>query len=152
VSEFRDPLVIAQTGWQDGRALWRTRAALRYQSDYLGEVLIIPDDFITDLGSVPRWPLVFWLAGGRGHRSAVLHDFPYQFRFWITGEGERLEISRRDADAVYHESLLADPWSGTTAAVARQMWLGVRVGGRSWSDRTRVRALNPQWAQDWAVA
>jgi hypothetical protein len=45
-----------------------------------GKLIVIPAEFITDHASVSRLPLI---AGGRGIRSATVHDFGYQFGYCI---------------------------------------------------------------------
>lgn len=76
----------------------------------------MPHGFVSDLASVPRVPLVFWLFEGRAREPAVVHDWLY-----VSGL-----TSRADADAVFYEGARAVgvPW-----VVAWSMWLGVRLGG-----------------------
>lgn len=152
-SEFLDALDVRQIGWRAGRPVWITLSPLRYRSALLDATVLVPAEFITDFASVPRWPLAWWLAGGRGPRSATLHDFPYQFACWVLDDGRRLPVEQDLADAVYHESLLADPISGAGPASAWLMHLGVRLGGRGvWRDRARTDALNPEWtAAGWPM-
>lgn len=150
MSRFADYFRGVQMGWQEGRPLWETLAPLRYQSDRLGATLIIPAEFITDLASVPRWPLLWWAAGARGTRSAVIHDFAYQFGFWWFLNGARWwqqYVERATADEIFWESLIADPIAGVTRWRAWQMWAAVRMGGRGiWTNQERRSDLNPIWS------
>jgi len=151
MSEFLDLFEARQIGWKAGRPLWMTLTPLRYRSDRLGAIIHIPAEFVTDGASVPRLPLVWLVAGGRGLRSSALHDYPYQTGYWLLeGRGQHA-VPKDLVDAVFHESLLADPISGAGPFVARQMWLGVRLGGRGvWAHKTRSGLLNPIWtAQGW---
>lgn len=142
---FLDLFRGEQVGWEHGRAVWMTLAPLRYESPATGRV-VIPAEFVTDLASTPRAPFTFWLAGGRGTRSAVLHDFAYQFGYWLGEDGLRRESSKADTDAAFYASLRADPISGAGPVIARLMYAAVRVGGRGiWRDAGRTRALNPIW-------
>lgn len=155
-SAFLNNLRIEQIGWRNGRAVWLTRAPLRYYSVRLRALIVIDEEFITDLASVPRLPLAYLVAGGRGNRSAVIHDFPYQFGYWwVESEGLRIkrEAERSLVDEVFHESLIVDPMSGAGPVIAWQMWGGVRVVGRGvWADRQeRAPQLNPQWANEWGM-
>lgn len=148
---FLDLFEGRQIGWRDGRAVWWTLRPLRYRSALLPGVVVVPAEFITDLASVPRAPFAFWLTGGRGTRAAVLHDFPYQFGFWLRADGGRLYVPKSLADAVFHESLRADPISGAGPVAARFMYAGVRLGGRGiWREASRTSELNPEWAA-WGV-
>lgn len=151
-SEFLDPLRLEQTGWKDGRPVWMTLTPLRYRSDLLGITLVVPAKMISDLASVPRLPILWLATGGRGPRSAVLHDMPYQFGFWLrdveeSGGGRRY-VRKDEADAVFYESLEADPMSGANRVRAWEMLAGVRINmnGGVWGDRARTRALNPIWS------
>jgi len=152
MSAFLDQFRGAQTGWSDGRAVWTTLAPLRYQSTLLMATVIVPAVFITDLASVPRVPVLWLAAGGRGTRSSTLHDFPYQFGFWWiinqdSGRWVRYEVNKSLTDEVFHESLLADPISGAGRVRAWEMYQAVRWGGRGvWADQKRATALNPCWS------
>ena len=143
---FLDRALVEQVDWQEGRAVWMTRAPLRYVSAHLG-TLVIPAEFITDLASVPRVALAYWIAGGRGTRSAILHDFPYQFGYWLRDDGSQLHVSKVTADEEFHTSLLSDPISGAVGAEARHMYQAERAGGRGvWENDARAWALNPEWS------
>lgn len=139
---FLDHAKVEQIGWKNGRALWMTLAPLRFGN------LTVPAEFITDLASVPRAPIAWWFTGGRGTRSAILHDFPYQFGYWLYSGGRRVNVRKTDADRVFYQSLLADPISGCGPTLAWMMYQAVRVGGRGvWSKEARTRTLNPEWSQ-----
>ena len=144
--QFLDPFKGEQVGFAEGRTVWSTLMPLRYVWSR-GRVLLVPAEFVTDLASVPRLPLTYLLAGGRGTRSAVIHDFAYQFGFWFLEGGARLLTDKATADCVFRESLLADPISGAGGGMAWMMYQAVRVGGRGhWSaESTRTQALNPEW-------
>lgn len=100
---------------RDGRGTWRLLAALGYQSDLIGAV-DVPEGFVTDLASVPRLPVAFFLAGGLAHAAAVVHDWLYTTH----------ATDRATADAVFKEAAQA---CGVSAWRAWLMWLGVRAGG-----------------------
>lgn len=151
MARFLDPLRVEQVRWETGRSVWMTLAPLRYESDRLKTTIIVPAEMITDFGSVPRLPVVWLIAGGRGNRSAVIHDAAYQFGFWWillpSGEWWAQPVERAVADEVFYESLLADPISGVGPIRAREMWLAVRVGGRGvWANQGRASDLNPIWS------
>src|SRR3972149_2988028 len=148
MSEFLDLFVAAQIGWKNGRPLWGTRAPLPHRSDLLQTTIIVPSEFITDVASVPRLPLVWLIAGGRGTRSAVVHDAAYQFGFWWiinqdSGRWVRYEVNKSLTDEVFHESLLADPISGAGRVRAWEMYQAVRWGGRGVSTGTGNSCVMP---------
>ena len=153
MSEFLGFFDAKQIGWRDGRAVWNTNAILRYKSDELGATIHIPAEFVTDAASTPRALMTWLIAGGRGFRSAVIHDWAYMRGSWLLeGHGENA-VDKTTVDRTFYESLLADPISGAGSAIAWQMWMAVRMGGRGvWSNRMRSAHLNPIWtAQGWPV-
>ncbi|CAG4905923.1 DUF1353 domain-containing protein [Paraburkholderia saeva] len=104
------------TGLDDGR--WVLTAPLIYQSDVAGTTFTVPVGFETDLASVPRIPLAYWLAGGTSNEASVVHDFLYTTR----------PVARVLADAVLKE---ASAVTGVPAWRRWLMWIGVRIGGGS---------------------
>lgn len=97
--KFVDPLRIEQIG-SNGRTTWRLTDRLRYDSAVLGCRLVIPAGFVTDLASVPRWPLVWLIAGAEANRPAVVHDFLYVIQWPSKDVADRtfLEAMRVDND------------------------------------------------------
>lgn len=128
-SELRLELLRAASGKplksRGGRQLYRVLEPLVYQSDIAGAVSV-PAGFVTDLGSVPRLPVVYWLFGDAFQWAAVVHDYLYSAASGPVG-------TRKLADAVLLEAcrLLAEPgWR------CRCVWLAVRVfGGGSFESR-----------------
>lgn len=101
---------------RDGRGTWQLLAPLVYVSRVADRVFTIPEGFVTDLASVPRIPLAFWLTGGIGHAAAVVHDWLYTSH----------AVPRTVADAVFREALTV---LGVPSWRTWLMWTGVRVGG-----------------------
>ena len=104
---------------------WRLIEPLVYHGH--SDVFIVPADFVTDFGSVPRY--LRWLvpAYGRGKKAYVLHDYLYR-----SGE-----VPRDDADGIMRRVMRE---LRSTKPVRWMAWLGVRVGGgaawkkyREWS-------------------
>lgn len=153
ISKFLDPFRGRQTAWLAGRAVWTTSQPLRYQSARLEAELVVPAEFITDHASVPRLPLIWLIAGGRAIRSATLHDFTYQFGYVILRDGSFRSLTRQECDALFYESLRADPISGANRMIAWLMYRAIRLAGRGiWNTRRdRTPTLNPEWNRDWVV-
>lgn len=99
----------------DGRGTWRLLDTVVFLSAERGRI-VVPAGFVTDLASVPRLPITYFLAGGLAHAAAVVHDWLYTSH----------ELTRAQADAVFREAAQA---CGVGAWRAWIMWLGVRVGG-----------------------
>lgn len=80
------------------------------------DIITVPENFMTDLASVPRVPVAYMLVGGRGTYAAVLHDYNY-----ATGR-----FPRAKADEIFLECLKKD---GVGFFLRRMMYAGVRLGG-----------------------
>lgn len=147
-SAFLDTFIGEQQDFRDGRPVWRTIVPLRYRSALARATVQIPPDFITDLASVPRWPVLWLTAGGCGIRPAVVHDFAYAFGWWPLADDRRLVVSKDLADAVFHEALLADPLAGVGDTRAWLMHKAVVIGGTGvWANARRTADLNPVWTR-----
>lgn len=120
MSHFVTSLELKQESEDDDeRTEWSLTSDLVYQSDLLAKTLTVPRGFHTDLASVPRVPLAYWVAGGTGNRAAVVHDYLVRKKI----------VDRPLADLVFKEALLAsgvDRWraelmfaavSGTTESL-----------------------------------
>jgi hypothetical protein len=115
MSEFVTRLVM-QTADNKDDGLWQVVQPFVYQSDVAGQTFTVPADFQTDLASVPRLPVVYWLTGGRASEAAVIHDWIYTHKM----------VPRRVADAVLRE---ASAVSGVPRWARDLMFYGVRAFG-----------------------
>jgi hypothetical protein len=97
---------------------WILTRPLRYRSDVAERIIEVPAGFRTDLASVPRWPVIYWLTGDTSTAAAVIHDYLYSTH----------KVPRAMADAVFRE---ASAVTGVPAWRRWIMWLGVRLGGAS---------------------
>jgi hypothetical protein len=106
--------------------LFRLVRPFKYRSAVLGALLVIPEGFLTDLSSVPRLPLIYWLYGGRARKAAVPHDFLYQTH----------SCTKEEADEVFREAMALLPDLPAHARWA--MYQGVCLGGEvSWESGPR---------------
>jgi hypothetical protein len=119
VSAFLNRLCLEVADNQDD-GQWILARPLMYASDVAGRTFIVPRGFRTDLASVPRLPIIFWLTGASSNEAACIHDFLYSTH----------EVDRATADAVLREA------SAVTGVPAWRRWLmywGVRIwGGSHW--------------------
>lgn len=119
MSRFLTKLCLEVADNQDD-GQWIVHSALVYQSDFAGRTFIVPCGFQTDLASVPRLPIIFWLTGASSNEAACIHDFLYSTH----------EVDRATADAVLREA------SAVTGVPAWRRWMmywGVRIwGGSHW--------------------
>lgn len=131
MSEFRSELRVKEI--TDDK--WMLLADLIYHSDHLNCVVRVPKGFITDYASVPRLPTIYAIAGGKGTKPAVIHDYLYHH------EGH----PRADCDAVFLEAMEAD---GQGWFIRNLMWAGVRVFGWTAYDADKPKGVLPNAADD----
>jgi len=79
--------------------------------------ITIPVGTTTDLGSIPRLPVVFLAFEGKARRAAVLHDRLYE-----------LQMPRAWADMVFYAALEHE----VNDVDQYLMWAAVRLGGASY--------------------
>lgn len=122
--EFRSVLDLREADDNQDDGKWIVCAPLVFASAVAASapdterVFTVPAGFQTDLASVPRLPVVYWLTGGTSNKAAVVHDYLYS-----TGL-----VPRKVADAVLREASAA---TGVPTWRRWLMWAGVRVGGAS---------------------
>ena len=80
---------------RDGRQLYELLANLAYLSDVADRIITVQAGFVTDLASVPRYPLIYDAFGDIAQDPAVIHDYLYS-----TGL-----TSRETADSVLLEAM-----------------------------------------------
>lgn len=107
---------------------WRLISEFRVAVDF--DTIVVPVGFETDLASVPRLPLAYWLAGGRGRRAAVVHDYLYATR-----------KPKAYADNVFYAAMLAD---GISRPIAWSMYLAVHLfGGAAYKGHEPINDSEP---------
>jgi hypothetical protein len=100
------------------RPVWKLSEDLVFDSKVLGKWIVVNRGFITDLESVPRIPLAWWLFGGIDCASSVVHDFLL----------EKTETEKEICDKVFLEGLEAE---GVPRIQRNLMYRAVRLfGGR----------------------
>ena len=106
-------------------------------ADELGGPLVhVPEGFITDLDSVPRLPLVYWLAKGRTVLATLPHDWLY-VAARLTPDPASPPVTREQADRVMRAAMLDEgvawPWR-------RLIYRAIRVGGAGgWADSRQLQ-------------
>ncbi len=106
---------------REGRQLYQLLADFIYQSD-IGGMIIVKAGFVTDLGSVPRLPIVYDLLGDITQEPYVIHDFAYSTQ----------AFDRKTCDDILDEALAV---RGISWLQRKAIYAGVRIGGGShWVD------------------
>lgn len=94
---------------------WEWGADFRYTVD--GKLYLIRAGRTTDLDSVPRLPIIYWLAKNRARVSSGIHDDLY-----MRQEGKDY------ADDAYWAAMLTE---GVRQPYRGMIYAGVRIGGHS---------------------
>lgn len=90
-----------------------------------------PYGLVSDGPSVPRVPLLYFLFGNKGKRSAVIHDWLYRCSL----------LSRAVCDSIFEEALIDSKKYKFTSA---GMFMGVRIGGFPSYGGDRAGCLDPR--------
>lgn len=100
MAEFLTELSLAYLREENDRPVWKLEQPLVYRHT-TGETITAPAGFMTDLASVPRVPVAYWLTGGTATRPSVIHDFLYTAGY-----------DRKYADDVFLAAMEAEgvPW------------------------------------------
>ena len=99
--------------------IWILREPLVYNCSLLDTTITIPAKFESDLSSVPRVPIAYWLWGGRLHREGFLHDYLYRI-------DSSPIVSFSQANNVFLEAAKS---RGKSWGVRYPMFWGVVLGG-----------------------
>lgn len=102
----------------EGRGEWELLDRFGFHSALFNRDVYAEKGEMTDFASVPRAPLVFLVAGDRGHKAAVIHDHNYRTQ----------EVDRETADEMLKEALIVE---GFSQEEADAWFFGVRMGGES---------------------
>ena len=90
----------------------------------------VPVDFVSDGPSVPRVPILYYIAGGKGKRGGVVHDYLYRNKY----------MARKFADLVYYHTLLDH--SNISNKLAWLMYKAVDICGNKHRKSSRPYCLD----------
>jgi len=123
MSKFTGPLIIEEI--KPG-VLWRLRAPIEFEvdSEGSGRTIKVPEQFVTDGASIPRFLRVFLAVWGTYGRAAALHDYLYSLIRSKTPN--EYAFDRRACDNVFFDAMSA---CGTSPPLKYLLWLAVRTFG-----------------------
>lgn len=84
-------------------------------------VFNVPAGAVTDLDSIPRIPVVYWLAKNRTREGAGVHDWLY-----------RLQVGKEYADNAFHAAMIEE---GVRKPYRGVIYTGVHLFGQSSYDK-----------------
>jgi hypothetical protein len=116
-------------------ALFQLQVALRFRSDIAKGVIVVPQNYLSDLASIPQFAWSIFMADDdpRIELGAWIHDLLYQNHGVVTLEdGSRTNLSRKDADAILaHEAM---PELSATSFQCAAVYRSLRMFGERWPD------------------
>ena len=109
---------------------WLLFKRLMYWTNVRGksELIEVPENFITDLASIPRVVRGLIPQNGRHRRAAVIHDYLYRM-----AGAEGFDWTRLEADKCFLEAMEVD---GVPRLRRRVMYAAVRFWGGIMWDRS----------------
>lgn len=87
-----------------------------------------PPRFVTDFASVPRWPITYFLFGGKGKKNSVPHDLGYRWNVLSRWQWDNIfcEMGKVYHHSLENQSIPKRVWRWTERFV---MTTGVVLGG-----------------------
>lgn len=136
MSSFTTPLELE---YIDGES-WKVTREFDYLVDYEdkeGDVIRVPEGFITDFASVPRFLWVMFPPTGKYGKAAVVHDYLYVVGGKVPcrwcGDNKVIPCpkpaiyTKKDADQIFLDAMKA---LGVNLVQRRMMYTAVRWFGR----------------------
>lgn len=115
--------------------LWKVENEFIWWIDYQKRenCVVVEKWFVTDLWSIPR--LLYALFPPHEYLAYILHDYLYTMRSMENMAGRQIAISRKQADVILYDALIAE-WCPHHKAM--MIYIGVRIGGWvSWHNNLR---------------
>jgi Protein of unknown function (DUF1353) len=92
-------------------ALFLLQVPLRFRSDIARGVIVVPQNYLSDLASIPQFAWSIFMASDdpRIELGAWVHDLLYQNRGVVTLEdGSKTKLSRKDCDTILAYEAMPD--------------------------------------------
>ena len=131
------PDELRKRGIRERAANFLLQGAMRFYSDIAGGFIAVPDQYLTDLASIPAFAWGFFLAPDdpRISAGAVIHDWLYQNmgKVQLDGFGNVVtELSRKKCDQILAFEAMKD--LGATWLQQWCVYLALRWFGDRWED------------------
>jgi hypothetical protein len=114
-------------------ALFLLQVPLRFRSDIAGGVIVIPQNYLSDLASIPQFAWSIFMASDdpRIELGAWVHDLLYQNHGVVTLEsGGQTKLVRKDADTILAYEAMPDLFA--TGLQCGAVYQVLRRFGESW--------------------
>jgi hypothetical protein len=114
-------------------ALFLLQVPVRFRSDIAGGVIVVPQNYLSDLASIPQfaWSIFMATDDPRIELGGWVHDLLYQNHGAVTLEdGSRTKLSRKDADTILTREAMPDLLA--TGFQCGAVYQALRRFGESW--------------------
>jgi Protein of unknown function (DUF1353) len=111
VSTELAPWKLQQQGQRVKTALFLLQVPVRFRSDIAGGVIVVPQNYLSDLASIPQfaWSIFMACDDPRIELGGWVHDLLYQNHGVVTLEsGAQTKLSRKDADTILTREAMPD--------------------------------------------
>ena len=85
--------------------IYNSGTRFRLMDDTNIDGIVVPEGFVTDFASTPKWCWMIYPPTGHYQRAALLHDYLYG----MTGHGPWGSLSRGICDLIFREQMKASP-------------------------------------------
>ena len=114
-------------------ALFLLKVPIRFRSDIAHGVIVVPENYLSDLASIPRavWSIFMASDDPRIELGAWVHDLIYGANGYVELEdGRAMMLNRQQADDILaHEAM---PDLGATVTQQTSVYWALRTFGRRW--------------------
>ncbi|MGH7951077.1 MAG: DUF1353 domain-containing protein [Limisphaerales bacterium] len=114
-------------------ALFVLQIPLRFRSDIAGGVIVVPQNYISDLASIPQFAWSIFMASDdpRIELGGWVHDWLYQnLGVVILEDGGQTALSRRDADKILVNEAMPELFA--TGFQRAAVYRSLRLFGQHW--------------------
>jgi hypothetical protein len=126
MSSFVTPLIVEPN---DDQTEWTLRAPFAYwtgSGEGVGDKITVPDGFVTNFASIPKFLWSVYPPTGLYGKAAVIHDFLYANAGIFYSDSEWRKYSREQCDVVFLTAMKA---LGVPHHTYRLMYHAVRQFG-----------------------
>jgi hypothetical protein len=114
-------------------ALFQLEISLRFRSDIAKGVIVVPQNYLSDLASIPQFAWTIFMASDdpRIELGAWINDLLYQNCGVVTLEdGSRTNLSRQETDAILAREAM--PELSATGLQCAAVYRALRMFGQRW--------------------
>lgn len=117
---FHKELLVESCGDEGKQWILRRAFKFYYETSFCKTYIKVPNGFITDFATIPRFLYSIFPPIGRYNKAAMMHDYLYDSSCY-------LKISRKDCDLFFLQAMQI---LGVEIWIRYSLFLGVRLCGK----------------------